>query len=166
MTTHSIRVDEVTHRAITDLAYLLDSTKRHVIADAIAEYTERRGSIVRIDGRVTFEELPVADRLTLRRDELIRAFAKRDASEIRVIHLGDAERDAIDEIDDDGPWRPRRPLELLVTTDVMRGSGEAYELARIASQLLRTTVHVESATRLDLFDKPALALARANSRPL
>lgn len=174
MTTYSIRVDETTHRAITDLAYLLDSTKTYVMADAIAEYAERRGSVVRVDGRVTFDELSVADRLLLRRDELIRVFAKREATDIRLIHLSDtieiasAPADADDESndDDDAPWMPPRPLELLVTTALHRGSGEAFALERIASQLLRTRVHVESATRLELFDKPALERARATSTPL
>jgi len=172
VTTRSIRVDEATHRALADLAYLLDSTKTYVIADAVAEYAERRGSIVRVDGRVTFDELPVADRLALRRDELIRVFAKREAVDIRVLHVGDdrdAENDEAgdDDPDDDAPWTPPRPpVELLVTTALHRGSGEAYALEAIASKLLRTRVHIESATRLELFDKPALERAIASSTPL
>ncbi|MFD5864826.1 hypothetical protein ACFWGP_07740 [Agromyces sp. NPDC127015] len=172
MATRTIRVDDGTHRAIGDLAYLLDSTRTYVVADAITEYAARRGSIVRIDGRVTFDELPVADRLALRRDELIRVFAKREATDIRLIHLGDtaehgpAEAEGAEDEDDDAPWVPPRPLELLVTTALHRGSGEAYALERIASKLLRTRVHVESATRLELFDKPALERARAASTPL
>ncbi|WP_022888647.1 hypothetical protein [Agromyces italicus] len=170
MPTRTIRVHDQTHRAITDLAYLLDTTKSYVVADAIAEYAERRGSIVRIDGRVTFDELPIADRLMIRRDELIRVFAKREASDIRVLHLGDEGSDGVaggdDEIDDETPWMPPRPVELLVTTALHRGGGEADELERIATKLLRTRVHVESATRLELFDRPALERARASSTPL
>lgn len=166
MPTRSIRIDDETHRAITELAYLLDATRTYVVADAIAEYAERRGSIVRIAGKVTFDELPVADRLALRRDELIRVFAKREATDIRVLHLGDESGDGEHDPDDDAPWIPPRPLELLVTTALHRGSGEAYQLESIASKLLRTRVHVESATRLELFDKPALERARAGSTPL
>ncbi|GAA1789893.1 hypothetical protein [Agromyces lapidis] len=174
MPTRTIRVDDQTHRAITDLAYLLDTTRSYLVADAIAEYAQRRGSVVRIDGRVTFDELPVAERLMLRRDELIRVFAKREATDVRILHLGDDGTDGVarddgvidDEIDDETPWMPPRPLELLVTTALHRGGGESYELERIAAKLLRTRVHVESATRLELFDRPALERARANSTPL
>lgn len=167
MPTRTIRVSDETHRAITDLAYLLDTTKSYLVADAIAEYAERRGSVVKLDGRSTFDALPVTDRLLLRRDELIRVFAKREATDVRLIHLGDsAEPGSTETEDDDAPWVPARPLELLVTTALHRGGGEAYELERIAAKLLRTRVHVESATRLELFDKPALERARAASTPL
>lgn len=168
MSTRTIRVGDETHRAITDLAYLLETTKSYLVADAIAEYAERRGSVVKVDGRVTFDALPVGDRLLLRRDELIRVFAKREATDVRLLHLGDAAEPGSTETDDDddAPWVPARALELLVTTALHRGGGEAYELERIAGKLLRTRVHVESATRLELFDRPALERARANSTPL
>ncbi|GAA1782514.1 hypothetical protein [Agromyces lapidis] len=148
----SIRVDADTHRALTDLAYLLGTTKKAVVADALADFTETHGAVVRAPGRVTFDELPVLDRLALRRRALLRAFAKRDATEVRVMRRDESDPDA--------------PLELLVTTDLGRGGGEADELARIARGLLREFVRVESATRLELFDRPALERARACSTPL
>ncbi|GAA1814093.1 hypothetical protein [Agromyces neolithicus] len=155
MAGHTIRIDESTQRLVADLAYLLDVTKKSIVSDAIAEFAESRGSIVRADGRATFEQLSVTDRLTLRRSELIRAFAARDASEVRVMHTDAGVIEG---------YEP--PLTLLVTTDIGRGGGEADELARIATRMLRATVHVESATRLELFDHAGLRRARENSTPL
>lgn len=148
----SIKIDADTHRAVTDLAYLLDTTKKAVLADAIADLTEAYGAVVRAPGKVTFDELSLMDRLTLRRPALLRTFAEREATDARLMH-----RD-----DDD----PEAPIRLLVTTDLARGGGEAFELERLARILLRGPVEVESATRLQLFDKPALRRAIANSAPL
>ena len=199
----TVKIDETTSRLIDDMAYYLDTTKKSIIRDAVADFAEARRPRGRFgavwgsaapaatrdvdpgspfaDGssRRTFEELPIRARLELRRSELIRAFARREASDIRVMNprvharsddpsfRGDsAGGNSVDDELDPLAFPGDEPLELLVTTDVAGGSDEAVELERIARELLRAPVRVESATKLRLFNPDRLNAARADSQPL
>ena len=113
------------------------------------------------------------ERLELRRNELIRAFARRDAHEIRVMNprpLLDWDGNPIDDafaLDEPIGVRPAdEVIELLVTTDVAGGGEEAVRLEEIARELLRAPVRVESATKLRLFNPARLEQARRDSVPL
>ena len=94
------------------------------------------------------------DRLALRRDELIRAFAARQACEIRVAEL-------------EPEWMGVAELVLSAETDpIMSGTGEAMALSRIASKLLHLRVEVQSLTTLRLFAPATHRNALGLSRPL
>ncbi|MFF2371448.1 hypothetical protein [Agromyces sp. NPDC058110] len=151
MRDYSLKADGETHRLVSDLAYLLGETKKHVIAEAVAQYAAPRLPAVR--ERRPFTDLPVRQRLALRRDELIRAFERSGASDVRLI----------------GPFASGEDVELveiLAETDLMMG-GEAVDvLARAAREILATPVEVTSATAVALFHPERLELLRAESTPL
>jgi hypothetical protein len=85
-----IKVDETTDRVVTELAFFFRTTKKSVVATAVAEYasraephrTPRPGP-----QPPTVLDLAPLDRLALRRDELVRAFEVRHAHDIRLAEL-------------------------------------------------------------------------------
>ena len=173
-----IKVDEATDRVVTELAFFLRTTKKSVVATAVADYASRAGAyrhrIAASDGHgvlglsaasggpdtpetpepPTVLALAPLDRLALRRDELIRAFAARQACEIRVAEL-------------EPEWMGVAELVLSAETDpIMSGTGEAMALSRIASKLLHLRVEVQSLTTLRLFAPATHRNALGLSRPL
>ncbi len=101
----------------------------------------------------TFVDLPLADRLAVRRNELIREFAKRGATNVRLF-MPATEKEAIAEVN------------LLVETDLADGSFAIPVLEEVARTLLAAPVHIVSSTALALFRPAALERALAESRPL
>ncbi|MCD2441388.1 hypothetical protein LQ757_03750 [Agromyces sp. SYSU K20354] len=186
-----------------DLAYYLDTTKKAILRDAVADFADTHRPRGRYGGDVNeterrsaggdpgendvrggspvfsgaargpkFEDLPVRERLELRRSELMRAFARREAVDIRVMNprpLLDWDGDHIADEFAGGDLTGAAShgvLELLVTTEVAGGGAEAMKLEEIAREIIRAPVHVESATKLRLFSPARLEQAIADSRPL
>ena len=160
----TIKIDEQTERLVTELAYFQRSTKKSIVREAVADFAAARGrgdsssapdagASARTGDHQRFDQLPLIERLSLRRSELIRAFAEQDASNIRVLGpLARGER--------------AEEFELLVDTDVIRGSGAATELETIAARLLGAPATVVSSTALRLFSPDRLRRALEESRPL
>ncbi|RXZ48216.1 hypothetical protein [Agromyces binzhouensis] len=182
-----IKVDAATDRTVSELAYFLRTTKKAVVAIAVAEYSEQRDRYLaapatsggsgegefgpedgggehgapgdhgtgdtRASARPTVLDLAPLQRLALRRTELVRAFATHGAGGIRLL--------------DTAPAAPGEAgLVLLAETDIVEGGQAAWDLSRVASQLLGLRVEVISTTMLRLFDKPRLRRALEQSRPL
>ncbi|MEF3405579.1 hypothetical protein [Agromyces sp. CCNWLW203] len=177
-----IKVDAATDRLVSELAYFLGTTKKSIVRDAVADFAEARGrgnsavadgtgnagtagdgggtgAARRADGSAPavaherFDQLPLGERLTLRRGELLRAFGDHGASNVRVM----------------GPLAigmEADEFELLAETDPARGSDSAEELEVIAGQLLGAPTTVLSSTALRLFNPAGLRRALDESRPL
>ncbi|MRX43969.1 hypothetical protein [Agromyces kandeliae] len=188
-----IKVDAATDRTVSELAYFLRTTKKAVVAIAVAEYSEQRDRYLaaattsggggdselgrqddgggretpddhdtgtgtgtgtaRAAARPTVLDLAPLQRLALRRNELVRAFAEHGAGGIRLL---DAEPAAPGEAE----------LVLLAETDIAEGGQAAWDLSRVASRLLGVRAEVISTTMLQLFAKPGLRRALERSRPL
>ena len=170
-----IKVDARTDRQITDLAYLLGSTKKSIVREAVIEFAEARASRARVarragrsrvrtqrqpdepepasDERVPFEDLPLRERLALRRPELIRAFEEHGASNLRLIGALAVGEDA-DEV------------EMLAETDILMGGQAVPVLQEVARKLLGSPVAVISTTALGLFNPEGLRRALSDSVPL
>ncbi|HET8780322.1 MAG TPA: hypothetical protein VFM66_09630 [Agromyces sp.] len=148
-----IKVDEQTDRIVADLAHFMRTTKKSVVRDAVAEYAEaRRGLLAPATGGVSgLDELAPLQRLALRRKELIREFARRQGTDIRVFQAADGEDDEI---------------TLLVETDPIDGSAAAPRLAEIAQRLLDVHVTVISSTALRLMRPEQHRRALELSQPL
>ena len=101
----------------------------------------------------TLVALPPIERLGLRRNELIRAFAARRATAIRLLDQSANDRGDI-------------ALILLADTDPVDGSAAHLALQRIAARLLATPVEVISTTMLRLYDHEGHRRAIELSRPL
>jgi len=147
----SIKADPATGRLVSDLAYLLGSTKKQVLAEAVAAYAATRMPVGR--DRLPYADLPVRQRLTLRRDELLRMFARHGASDVRLI----------------GPFAKGEDVdlvEILAETDIMMGGDAAPMLADLAREVLLTPVEVTSATALAFSSPERLERLRAESVPL
>jgi predicted transcriptional regulator len=160
----TIKIDEPTERLVAELAYFLRSTKKSIVREAVADFAAARGrgdansardagASARAAGHERFDQLPLIERLTLRRSELIRAFAEHGATNIRVLGPMAVGEDA-DE------------FELLAETDLLRGSWSAPELQMIAARLLGAPTTVVSSTNLRLFSPDRLRRALEESRPL
>jgi hypothetical protein len=118
-----------------------------------ASMFDRRGDAAAGTAARRFGNLPLRERLALRRSELIREFARLGASNVRVFGPLAEGLDA-DEV------------ALLAETDLIDGSGAVPKLQTVARRLLAAPVHVTSATALALFDPEGLARVLAESRPL
>ena len=172
-----IKVDAETDRLVSELAYFLGSTKKAIVREAVADFAAARGRGRSADSdrrhvaddtgatgdarearavlplHQRFDQLPLIERLSLRRSELIRAFADHGASNIRVL----------------GPLafgRHADEFELLAETDPIRGGEAAAELQMIAARLLCAPSTVVSSTALRLFNPDRLRRALEESRPL
>ncbi|KQZ09333.1 hypothetical protein ASD23_13795 [Agromyces sp. Root1464] len=100
-----------------------------------------------------FDQLPLGERLTLRRSELLRAFGEHGASNVRIM----------------GPLaigQEADEFELLAETDPVRGGESTFELEIIAGRLLGAPTTVLSSTALRLFNPAGLRRAVEESRPL
>ncbi|WP_353814778.1 hypothetical protein [Agromyces sp. SYSU T00266] len=173
MTEKPIKVDATTDRTVSELAYFLRTTKKAVVATAVADYAERRdrypeaaenrsetdhepgrhGTRRGRDARPTILHLTPLERLALRRRELTRTFAERGAGDIRILDTGAAEAGEAE-------------LVLLAETDLVDGGQAAWDLSRVASRLLGVRVEVISTAMLRLFDKDGLRWSLEHSRPL
>jgi hypothetical protein len=129
------------------------TTKKSVVQDAVAEYAEaRRGLMTHSGGGVDgLDELTPLQRLVLRRKELIREFARRQGTDIRVFEAAQGDDDEI---------------TLLVETDPIDGSAAAPRLAEIAQRLLDVHVTVISSTALRLMRPEQHLRALEMSQPL
>ncbi|GAA1954260.1 hypothetical protein [Agromyces allii] len=151
MTDHSLKADAETGRLVSDLAYLLGTTKKRILAEAVAAYAAPRLPASR--ERRPFLDLPVRQRLILRRDELLRAFEAHGASDVRLI----------------GPFAAGEDVdlvEILAETDIMMGGDAVDVLAGVAREILATRVEVTSATAAAFSDPEFLKRLRAESTPL
>ncbi|KZE95188.1 hypothetical protein AVP42_00476 [Agromyces sp. NDB4Y10] len=153
-----IKVDQATDRVVTELAFFLRCTKKSVVAAAVAEYAAKadsvRAAMAAGPERPTMLALAPLDRLALRRGELIRAFAARNAADIRVAEFKRESMGASD-------------LVLLAETDpLMSGAGEATRLSRIASDLLHVHVEVLCLRTMRRFAPASHRTALELSRPL
>ncbi|MFF2272353.1 hypothetical protein ACFVTX_08760 [Agromyces sp. NPDC058136] len=147
-----IKVDLATDELVSELAYLLKTTKKAVVREAVIEFAESRRPDRDEGGRVAYSALPLDERLALRRPELLRLFDKHGAANPRV--LDDEYREHADH------------LVLLVETDLAMGGGAAPFLAEQVQRMLGSPVEVISATGLSLFNPAGLTRAIAESRPL
>lgn len=152
-----IKVDEETDRTVSELAFFLRSTKKAVVRSAVAEYAAARsaylGDSAPTETDRTLVALPPLERLGLRRNELIREFAARRATAVRVL-------------DPSANDRGDATLILLADTDVVDGSAAHLPLQRIASRLLAVPVEVISTTLLRTYDREGHRRAIELSRPL
>ncbi|GAA1058453.1 hypothetical protein GCM10017608_26320 [Agromyces luteolus] len=173
MTEKPIKVDAATDQTVSELAYFLRTTKKAVVATAVADYAEQRDRYLETaeirsdaddepgrhgtgrgrDARPTILHLAPLERLALRRRELARAFAERGAGDIRIFDTGRAESG-------------EAQLVLLAETDPVDGGQAAWDLSRVASRLLGVRVEVISTTMLGLFDPGGLRAALERSRAL
>ena len=114
---------------------------------------------------LTFEDLPVRDRLALSRTQLIREFAARGGTGVRVVV--ESEVPAGDETEDEEEWSEwPETVELLVDTRLEDGSGAVVALGGIARSILRADVDVTSLTAIRLFSPYRLDDLMARSQPL
>ena len=148
-----IKVDEQTDRLITDLAYFLRCSKKTVVREAVTEFAEARRAGAAQRRAATVLDLALADRVAVRRNELIREFAKRRATNVRLFTPA-TETEAIAEV------------HLLVETDLADGTFVIPALEEVARTLLTAPVHIVSSTAHALFSPVALERALAESRPL
>lgn len=157
MRERSIKVDEETDRTVAELAFFLRTTKKTVVRTAVAEYAEARSAYLGdqppSESDRTLVALPPLERLGVRRNELIREFARQRATEVRLL-------------DPSANDRHDATLILLADTDPVDGSAAHLPLQRIASRLLATPVEVISMTMLRLFDRDGHRRALELSRPL
>ncbi|ANJ28229.1 hypothetical protein [Agromyces aureus] len=151
MNDHSLKADAETGRLVTDLAYLLGTTKKRVLSEAVAAYAASR--MPASHERRPFLDLPVRQRLALRRDELLRAYEGQGASDVRLI----GPFAAGDDVD---------LVEILAETDIMMGGDAVDVLAAIAREILATRVEVTSATAVAFSDPELLKRLRGESTPL
>ncbi|MGI9822353.1 hypothetical protein [Agromyces sp. Marseille-Q5079] len=151
MTDSSLKADAETGRLVDDLAYLLGTTKKHVLAEAVVAYAATR--MPAGPERLPYTDLSVRQRLILRRDELLRLFARHGASDVRLIGPF-AKGDDVDLV------------EILAETDIMMGGDAAPMLADLARGVLMTPVEVTSATGLAFSEPERLERIRAESIPL
>ncbi|GAA1829871.1 hypothetical protein [Agromyces salentinus] len=84
MTDRSIRIDAETAKQVAELAHLMETTKKSVLADAVAGYAGARLPAL-AHGRTRYRDLPPRERLMLRRDELLRLFEAQGSTNVRVI---------------------------------------------------------------------------------
>ncbi|WP_157432270.1 hypothetical protein [Agromyces italicus] len=152
MTERPVKVDAATNALIDEFAYFLGTTKKAVLREAMLEFAASRRRPGRGDERRRFAELPLDERLVLRRGELLRAFEQHGATNVRLL-------------DEEYREHPGA-LALLVETDVAMGSAAAPLLSDLARRLLDAPVEVISATALSLFNPNGLRRAIAESRPL
>ena len=169
-----IKVDEKTDRLVTDLAYFLRCSKKTVVREAVTEFAEARRAGTALPGNgtalpgngaalpgagagqpraATILDLALVDRVAVRRNELIREFAKRRATNVRLFTPA-TETEAIAEV------------HLLVETDLADGTFVIPALEEVARTLLTAPVHIVSSTALALFSPVALERVLAESRPL
>ena len=153
-----IKVDTDTDRRVTQLAYFMGCSKKAVVREAVAEYAEARLSRLTAE-LLTFEDLPVRDRLALSRGRLIREFAAHGGTGIRVMRRPSGSG---------ASEEPREPevLELLADTRLGGGGGAAVVLSGVARAILKAPVRVTSLTALRLFNKPGHRVALDESDPL
>ena len=171
----AVKIDVATDRRIAQLAYFMDMPKKAVVGEAVAEYAEARlsrasggaveGELASEGSAMTFEELPSRDRLALSRGRLIREFAARGGTDVRVM-IESPESGGV--IDDEFAWGADRsdPVELLVDTRLEDGSGAVVVLAGIARSILREPVTVTSLTAVRLYRPERIDDLIARSRPL
>ena len=170
----AVKIDVAADRRIALLAYFMDMPKKAVVREAIAEYAEARlsraaggavgGEVASGASAMMFEDLPIRDRLALSRGRLIREFADRGGTGVRVMIESTESRG--DVIDDE--WGGDRPdtVELLVDTRLEDGSGAVVVLAGIARSILREPVTVTSLTAVRLYRPERIDDLMARSRPL
>ncbi|WP_165314312.1 hypothetical protein [Agromyces protaetiae] len=152
-TEKTIKIDEPTARLVDDLAYLFRSTKKSIVRDAMLEFAAARRperELAATEGRVTIDSLTLRERLALRRPELLREFARNDATEVRVFELDVADAEPV----------------LLVVTDVVAGNGVEVILEEVARGILLMPIEVISMTRMRLRTPERLPELYARSRPL
>ena len=152
-----IKVDEETDRTVSELAFFLRTTKKAVVRTAVAEYADTRSAYLGdrppSESDRTLLALPPIERLGLRRNEVIREFARRRATDVRVLDPSANDRHDI-------------PLVLLAHTDPGDGSTAHLPLQRIASKLLAAPVEVISSSSLEMFNPAGYQRAMELSRPL
>ncbi|KQM81219.1 hypothetical protein [Agromyces sp. Leaf222] len=172
MVAEAIRVDADTARLVAQLAHLMESTKRSVMADAVAAYAEARLPALTTD-RPGFSELSPRERLRLRRDEVLRAFARHGASNVRVLDpiapfakAGVAGAVGSDDHSGSDDGTADEAIDLLAETDIMMGGEAASVLSGIASRMLGVRVEVTSMTSLAMFAPERLARSVECSSPL
>ena len=179
----AVKVDVDTDRRIAQLAYFMDIPKKAVVREAVSEYAEARlsrvgagagsGSREGDDASIsvdaaseamaaTFEDLPIRDRLALSRGQLIREFAARGGTGVRVV----IERPAQCEDGFEFAGADEDELELLVDTRLEDGSGAVVVLGGIARSILKSWVDVTSLTAVRLYRPSELDDLIARSRPL
>jgi len=169
MAAEAIRVDAETARLVSELAHLTESTKKSVLADAVVAYAEARLPALAA-GRPGFSELSPRERLQLRRDALLRAFAKHGASNVRVLdpipldHGSGTDGDPSGDGFGDGD--AYEAIDLLAETDLMMGGEAASVLSGVASRMLGVRVEVTSMTALAMFAPERLARSVERSSPL
>ena len=151
-----IKVDERTDRQVTDLAYFLRCSKKSIVRDAVAEFAETHRPRSTPDS--TFDALDPFDRLALRRRELLRQFAERGGTNVRVLdRVGESMAS-----DESGTGR----IVLLADTDPVDGSAAVPALEEVARHLLSAPATVVSMTALRMFGSDRLQRALEQSRPL
>ena len=107
---------------------------------------------------VTFEALDPLERLALRRRELVRRFAERGGTNVRVLDLEPRTPGA-------SAGSPAR-IVLLAETDPVDGSAAVPALEEVARRVLGVHATVVSLTALRLFGSGRDEQALAQSRPL
>ncbi len=152
-----IKVDEETDRTVSELAFFLRTTKKAVVRTAVADYADTRSAYLgdrpRSESDRTLLALPPIERLGLRRNEIIREFARRRATDVRVLDPSANDRHDV-------------TLVLLAYTDPGDGSTAHLPLQRIASRLLAAPVEVISSSSLEMFNPTGYQRALEISRPL
>ncbi|WP_222863229.1 hypothetical protein [Agromyces mariniharenae] len=126
------------------------------------EDASRGGELSSTAAALTFEDLPIRDRLALSRGQLIREFAARGGTGVRVVIERPSQRD--DEFEFGGAEEDE--LELLVDTRLEDGSGAVVVLGGIARSILKSWVDVTSLTAVRLYRPSELDDLIARSRPL
>lgn len=176
MPDHSVRIDTATSRMVADLAHFLGCTKKTVLRDAMLAFTElHEHTVVRGAAQSTERatatsgslegsrllaaaggdvmSLPLSDRITVLRRQLLEVLRRYDARNPRIV--GDLARG----VDTD-------MLELLVERDLISATWNILDCIHETQQLLGAAVHVHDATALALLASDRLDRLEQEAVPI
>lgn len=176
MSDRSVKIDASTGQMVADLAHFLGRTKKSVLHDAVLAFTEVHEPTITHGAAVStrraaatsgalegarllaaaagdFGSLPLRDRITVRRRQLLDVLRRYDAHNPRIVG------DLATGVDGD-------LLELLVERDLVSARWNLLECIHETQQLLGATVHLHDATALKLLASDRLERLEREAVPL
>lgn len=176
MAERTVKIDSSTGRMVADLAHFLGRTKKAVLRDAVLAFTEVHEHTIAKGAADSTERaaatsgslegarllaaaagdvasLPLRDRITVLRRQLLEVLRRHDARNPRIV--GDLARGVDTDI-----------LELLVERDLISDRWNLLECIHETQRLLDATVHLHDATALGLIASDRLERLEGEAVPL